>query len=105
MSSETDIKRRTFCVQACQVASCLALGSLAAACGGGGSSPSNVPQLTTVNGSVSGNAVVVQIDSASPLAAVGGAAMVRSSGGAFLVARTAPESFSALTTICTHETC
>ena len=49
--------------------------------------------------------VVVQIDSSSPLAAVGGAAMVRSSGGAFLVARTGPESFSALTTVCTHETC
>jgi cytochrome b6-f complex iron-sulfur subunit len=101
------LSRRTFCLHACQAASCLALGSLASACGasGGGSGPSNVPQLTTVNGSVSGNAVVVQIDSASPLAAVGGAAMVRSSGGAFLVARTAQESFSALTTICTHATC
>jgi len=105
MSSETDIKRRTFCVQACQVASCLTLGGLAAACGGGGSSPSNVPQLTTVNGTVSGTTVQVQIDSSSPLAAAGGAAMVRSSSGAFLVARTAQESFSALTTICTHQTC
>lgn len=104
MSQETDIDRRTFCIQACQAASCLAIGSLASACGGG-SSPSNVPQLTTVNGSVSGNATVVQIDSTSPLAAVGGAAMVRSSNGAFLVARTAQESFSALTTVCTHETC
>lgn len=105
MSQETDITRRTFCVQACQAASCLALGTLAAACGGGGSSPSNVPQLTTVNGSVSGTTVQVQIDSSSPLASVGGAAMVRSSSGAFLVARTAQESFSALTTVCTHETC
>ena len=105
MSQETDIARRAFCVQACQAATCVALGSLAIACGGTGSSPSNVPQLTTVSGSPSGGAVVVQIDSASPLAAVRGAAMVRSSGGAFLVARTAQESFSALTTICTHETC
>lgn len=105
MSQETDITRRTFCVQACQAASCLALGTLAAACGGGGSGPSNVPQLTTVNGSVSGTTVQVQIDSSSPLASVGGAAMVRSSSGAFLVARTAQESFSALTTVCTHETC
>ena len=30
---------------------------------------------------------------------------MRSSGGTFLVARTAQESFSALTTICTHQTC
>ena len=105
MSQETDITRRTFCAQAGQAASCLALGALAAACGGGGSGPSNVPQLTTVNGSVSGNTVQLQIDSSSPLASVGGAAMVRSSSGAFLVARTAQESFSALTTICTHQTC
>ena len=105
MSQETDITRRTFCVHACQAASCLALGTLAAACGGGGSGPSNVPQLTLVNGSVSGATVQVQIDSSSPLAAVGGAAMVRASNGAFLVARTGQESFSALTTICTHQTC
>ncbi|PYR74106.1 MAG: hypothetical protein DMF87_23795 [Acidobacteria bacterium] len=105
MSQEIDITRRTFCIHACQVASCVALGSLAAACGGGGSSPSNVPQLTTVNGTVSGGTVQVQIDSSSPLATVGGAVMVRASSGAFLVARTAQESFSALTTICTHETC
>ena len=103
--NEEPLSRRTFCLHACQAASCLALGSLAQACGGGGSSPSNVPQLSWVNGSVSGSTVVVQIDSSSPLAAVGGAAMVRSSGGAFLVARTGPDSFSALTTICTHETC
>ena len=103
--NEESLSRRTFCLHACQTASCLALGSLAQACGGGGSSPSNVPQLSVVNGSVSGNTVVVQIDSSSPLAAVGGAAMVRSSGGAFLIARTGPDSFSALTTVCTHETC
>ena len=38
MSQETDIARRTFCRQACQAATCLAIGSLAIACGGGGSS-------------------------------------------------------------------
>jgi cytochrome b6-f complex iron-sulfur subunit len=105
MSQETDITRRSFCVHACQAASCLALGALTSACGGGGSAPSNVPQLTTVNGSVSGTTVQVQIDSSSPLAGAGGAAMVRSSSGSFLVARTGQESFSALTTVCTHETC
>jgi cytochrome b6-f complex iron-sulfur subunit len=105
MSQPNDRSRRSFCVQACQAASCLAMGSLLEACGGGGSSPSNVPQLTTVSGNVSGSAIVVQIDSASPLAAVGGAAMVRSSGGAFLVARTAQDSFTALTSTCTHEAC
>jgi Rieske Fe-S protein len=105
MSDAKEISRRNFCVHACEAASCVAFGSIIAACGGGGSGPSNVPQLSIVNGSVSGNAVVVQIDSASPLAAVGGAAMVRSSGGSFLVSRTAQETFTALTSTCTHDTC
>ena len=78
---------------------------LVQACGGGGTGPSNVPQLSTVNGSVSGSAVVVQIDSASPLATVGGAAQVRSSGGVFLASRTGQETFTALTSTCTHDTC
>jgi Rieske Fe-S protein len=98
--------RRTFCLQACQAVSCLALGSLAQACGGGGeSSPSNVPQLSTVNGSVSGATVVVQVDAASPLATVGGAAQVRSTNGVFLVSRTGQDAFTALTATCTHEAC
>ena len=109
MSSKKDVadasSRRAFCVQACQAASCLALGSLVQACGGGGTGPSNVPQLSIVNGSVSGSAVVVQIDSASPLATLGGAAQVRSSGGVFLVSRTGQETFTALTSTCTHDTC
>ena len=58
MSHEKEVGRRTFCLQACQAASCLAIGSLVEACGGGGgSSPSNVPQLATVNGSVTGRVV------------------------------------------------
>jgi cytochrome b6-f complex iron-sulfur subunit len=89
----------------CQAACGLALGSIVQACGGGGSGPSNVPQLSVINGSVSGNSVLVQIDSASALATVGAAAMVRSSGGSFLVSRTSQETFAALTSTCTHETC
>ena len=98
--------RRAFCVQACQAASVLALGAFIEACGGGGgSSPSNVPQLPIVSGSLSGNTVQVQIDSSSPLNTVGGAAMVRSSAGIVLVARTGQDTFTALTSICTHQTC
>ena len=105
MSNANEINRRSFCLQACRAASCVALGSIIGACGGGGSGPSNVPQLSIVNGNVSGSAVVVQIDSTSPLAAVGEAAMVRSSGGSLLVSRTAQETFTALTSTCTHEAC
>jgi cytochrome b6-f complex iron-sulfur subunit len=105
IDSTISASRRTFCVQACQAASCVALAALAEACGGGGSSPSNVPQLAAITGTLSGSTTQVQIDAASPLAAVGSAAMVRSSGGVFLVSRTGQDTFTALTSICTHETC
>src|SRR5258706_2335780 len=99
MAHEEEIDRRTFCRQACQAASCFALGPLLQGCGGGGggSAPSNVPQLASVNGSVSGNTVVVQIGSASPLAAVGGAAIPFRSGGTVLVSRTGHDAVHALT--------
>ena len=101
-----DSSRRAFCVQACQAVSCVALAALAEACGGGGGNgPSNVPQLATVSGTASGSTVQVQIDSSSPLAAVGSAALVRSSSGLFLVSRTGDASFTALTSTCTHQTC
>jgi Rieske Fe-S protein len=47
----------------------------------------------------------VAIDTGSPLATVGGAALVQSSRGNFLVTRTAQDAFIALTAICTHEGC
>lgn len=101
-----DSSRRAFCVQACQAASCLAFAALAEACGGGvGIGPSNISQLPTINGTASGSTVQVQIDSSSPLGAVGGAGLVRSSSGLFLVARTGDQTFTALTSTCTHQTC
>src|SRR5690349_6911272 len=105
MSQDKEIDRRTFCIQAWQAASCLALGSLAQACGGNGSGPSNVPQLSSVNGNVSGNTVVVQIGAGSPLATTGGASILFSSGGTFLVSRTGQDTFAAFTAMCTHEAC
>jgi Rieske Fe-S protein len=50
-------------------------------------------------------AVTVTIDAASPLSAVGSAALVQTNGGNFLVAHTAQSSFTAMTAICTHEAC
>jgi Rieske Fe-S protein len=107
LESVADSSRRAFCTQACQAASCLALAALGEACGGiaGGTGPSNIPQLATVNGTANGTTVQVQIDSSSPLAAAGGAALVRSSSGLFLVARTGDQAFTALTSTCTHQTC
>lgn len=76
------------------------------ACTGSSTAPgSNAPQLTTVNGTVNGSTVTVAVDATSPLNTVGSAALVNTSRGALLVARTAQSTFSALNATCTHETC
>ena len=100
------MKRREFVVQSFQVASLATLGSILQGCGGSPSSPSSsAPSLTSVNGTVASGAVSVTVDAGGPLANVGGAALVQSSSGNFLVSRTAQDAFTALTAICTHEQC
>jgi len=103
--------RREFCSQACQAVSIVALGSLAQNCGGGGNpaGPSggggSVPPLTSVNASVANGVATVTFDGASPLATVGGAALVHTSVRDLLVARTGQDAFTALTATCTHQAC
>jgi cytochrome b6-f complex iron-sulfur subunit len=105
--------RREFCVAACHAASALAIGSVLQSCGGGGGNPAGpsgggtpAPALTVINVTPAGGAATLTVDGASPLAAVGSAAMVRTgSSGDLLVARTAQDTFSALTATCTHEAC
>ena len=75
------------------------------ACGGSLTSPSNAPALPAISATVSSGAITLTIDSSSPLANVGGAALVQTASGNFLVARTAQDTFTALTAICTHEAC
>ena len=95
--------RRVFCAQACQAVALAAVGGSISGCGGV-TGPS-APTLPNVNGTVSGGAVSLTIDSASPLATVGSAALLNSSAGTFLVARTAQDTFTALTATCTHFGC
>jgi nitrite reductase/ring-hydroxylating ferredoxin subunit len=102
--------RRAFCTHACQAAAAAAIGSVLQGCGGGGGSPSgpSIPSstpLTVVNGTVAGAAITVSVDAPSPLATVGGAALVRSGAGDVLTYRTAQDAFSAVTAMCTHEAC
>ena len=94
--------RREFCAQACGAAGIVALSSVLESCGSPGGATATLPVLTGTAGS---GVVTLAIDAGSPLASVGAAALVRSSNGTFLVARTGAEAFSALTSICTHETC
>ena len=102
--------RRKFCTHACHAAAAVAIGSVFQGCGGGGggnpSGPSIPPSmpLAVVNGTVAGGAITVTVDG-SPLAAVGGAALVRSSAGDVLAYRTAQDAFAAVTAMCTHEAC
>jgi Rieske Fe-S protein len=97
--------RRKFCAQAGSFAIFGgAIGVLLQACSSP-TSPSNVPSLPTVNGTLVGSGITLTINSSSPLSAVGSAALVQTNAGDFLVAHTAPNSFVALSAICTHQTC
>lgn len=103
----TPVSRRRFCIDVCQAASCTALAPLAAACSGGSSpaSPGGMPSmLPVVAGQLAGSSVRVAV-AGSPLAEIGGAALVESAGGVFLLSRTSAGAFTALDAICTHESC
>ena len=107
--NETDEKtRREFFTSSCQGASAAAIIAFLQGCGGGGSpsSPgSSAPPLPTIDATVANGTIALTIDAASPLAAVGGAALVQTSSGRFLVARTGQDAFVAFTATCTHEGC
>ena len=104
--------RREFCAQACHAAALASfaggLGATLAGCGGSGGSPtgpSAVSALPVISATPTGGTIVLTIGASSPLASVGRAALVQSSAGSLLVARTAPDAFAALTATCTHQAC
>jgi len=87
------------------VASGATLATLFSACGGSPTSPSGMPSMLGVlSGRFTGS--VVQVTAAgSALADVGGAVLVESTAGVFLIARTSASTFSAIDAVCTHEGC
>jgi len=99
--------RREFCIGTCQAVSLLTLSTVLQGCGGGSpTSPgASAPQLPQVSGTVVNGALNVTMEAASGLNSVGGAALVASGAGTFLLARTGAASFTALTAVCTHEGC
>ena len=97
--------RREFCVRSCQAVSLLTLNAAFQACGSSPTAPSSAASLPSASGTIVNGALTIAIDSASPLSPVGGAALVQVASGAFLVARTSQDAFTALTAICTHEGC
>ncbi len=102
--------RRDFCAHAISLVTVASLvegcgGSNSGNPGGPGGGGSNVPSLSQITGTASGNTVTVNVDSASPVGSVGGAALVQAGNNSFLVTRTGQDSFNAFTAICTHEQC
>ncbi|HET9833295.1 MAG TPA: Rieske (2Fe-2S) protein [Vicinamibacterales bacterium] len=102
--AETAISRRQFCTGACSAT----LLSLFAGCGSSPSSPSSsastAVKLAVLSGTFTGSALSVTVTN-SALATVGGAALVESNAGNFLLSRTSANAFSAVEAVCTHEGC
>jgi len=101
--------RRQFCARTCRMASLAALGGVAAAlegCGGGSpTSPGGVgAALPVVTGEVSGSTITVAT-AGTALATDGTLALVRTTAGDVLVARTGTDTFVALSANCTHQRC
>jgi Rieske Fe-S protein len=108
--SSLPITRRRFCAGACQVASGVTLATVFSACGGSPTGPSgtgsggNTTTLPRLNGQFSGSSVRVNT-SGTALNDVGGAALVESTAGVFLVSRNSASAFTAIDAVCSHESC
>jgi len=105
--TNASISRRQFC----QLASGATVAALVSGCSGGGSpsspssSGSSAPVLLgVVSGQFAGSSVQVQT-AGTALTDVGGAALVQSVAGVFLLSRTSASAFSAVEAVCTHEGC
>ncbi|HEV8393991.1 MAG TPA: Rieske (2Fe-2S) protein [Vicinamibacterales bacterium] len=103
--SNAHVSRRRFCAGACQVASGATLATLFTACGGSPTSPSsNISTLGIITGQFAGSGVRVAV-AGSALTSEGGAALIESTAGVFLLARTSANAFTAVEAVCTHEGC
>ena len=87
------------------MASGATLATLFSSCGGSPTSPDGMgSMLSVVPGQFAGSGVQVTV-AGSALADVGGAVLVESTAGVFLLAQTSANAFSAVEAVCTHEGC
>lgn len=102
------ISRRQFCASACQAASTATLATLVTACGGGADSPTSPSGRTSTlpvsAGRFTGTAVQVTT-TGTALDEVGGAVLVESTAGVFLVSRPNATTFQAVDAVCSHQSC
>ncbi len=82
------------------------LGTILESCGSN-SNPVSAPSsnLQTIQATPKNNIISLTIDSSSPLATIGNAALLQYSNGNLLVDRANQDTFNALSAICTHQGC
>jgi Rieske Fe-S protein len=61
--------------------------------------------MPTLSGTLSGGYVTLNVDSSSPIAKTGTAALVNYNGGSLLVDHPSASAYNALSSICTHQGC
>lgn len=108
-TSNPSVSRRRFCAGACQAVSGATLATMLAGCGGGDADSPTSPssfgaKLGVSAGRYNGSGVDVTV-SGSALATVGGAVLVESVAGVFLLSRTAESTFTAVDAVCSHQSC
>ncbi len=104
------ISRREFFTKTIQGAAIIAvpavLGSVLESCSQSNPAmPSSAAGLATINVTPNNNTIALDINSSSPLANVGSAALVQFSSGSLLVDRPGKSTFNALSSVCTHQGC
>lgn len=108
-TSNASVSRRRFCAGACQAVSGATLATMLAGCGGSGADSPTSPSSRAVDlgvssGRYTGSGVEVAV-AGSALTGIGGAVLVESIAGVFLLARTAESTFSAIDAVCSHQSC
>lgn len=108
----TEVKltsRRQFCEHVCHLSAAALLGGAMSAllqgCNSDDPASSSGSALTRIAATLSNGTIVLAIDASSPLASVGSAALVQYSNSSLLLARTAQDTFVAVSAICTHQSC
>lgn len=102
-----ELDRREFVLQAGKACTLITVGSLVGACIGGPTSPSDPSStpLATTSGSIDAGVVTVNVRAGSALDRVGGMALVLTTSGNFLAARTSQSAMSVTSATCTHDGC
>ncbi len=104
-----DITRREFFVKTLQGTAIVAVPAILAefieSCNSSSTGPSSSSALPTIQGSVSNRTVTIPLDATSPLAKVGGAALITTSLGPLLADHPDAATYTILSAICTHQGC